>query len=140
MNHIKFKSITLIIALRPKCVCGAPSFSIMILSSSKLNRPLPLTLYLQKIRICLLLNSQNARLRPAMLAIVVSVRQGNFRKIILSRFHQRFSIQLTGQYCSRLRWWHLTAKTGECYVIKRFLLENPGFLPGFRIFPDFFSS
>ena len=28
----------------------------------------------------------------------------------------------------------LTAKTGERYVIKRFLSKNPGLLPGFRIF------
>ena len=32
------------------------------------------------------------------------------------------------------------SKTGECYVIKRFLSENPGFLPGIRIFPEFFCT
>ena len=36
--------------------------------------------------------SQNAGIRPAMLAIGVSVRQGNFGKLVLSRFHVRFSI------------------------------------------------
>ena len=35
---------------------------------------------------------------------------------------------------------HLTAKTGTCHVIKRFLSENPGFLPGIRIFPEFFYT
>ena len=35
--------------------------------------------------------------------------------------------QLTGQYSSKLRQWHLTAQTGKCFVIKRFLLENSGF-------------
>ena len=44
--------------------------------------------------------SQNAGLRPAMLAIAVSVRRGNFGKFVLSRFHEQFTIQLTitGQY------------------------------------------
>ena len=31
-------------------------------------------------------------------------------------------------------------KAGEFYVIKRFLSENPGFLPGIRIFPEFFYT
>ena len=63
-------------------------------------------------------NSQNAGLRPAMLAIAVSVRWGNFGKFVLSRFHIRFSVQLTqpGQYSRRFRRWHLTAKTRVlCY-------------------------
>ena len=48
------------------------------------------------------INSQNAGLRPAMLAIAVSVRRGNFGKIVLSRFHVRFvistTLQMTGKY------------------------------------------
>ena len=75
------------------------------------------------------------RRATAMLTIAVSVRRGNFEKFVLPRFHVRFSKQLT-----LIAPVTLTAKTGECYVIKRFLLENPGFLPGFRIFPDFFQS
>ena len=49
-------------------------------------------------------DSQNAGLRPAMLAIAVSVRRGNFAKIVLSRFHVRFvistTLQMTGKYAA----------------------------------------
>ena len=69
------------------------------------------------------------RRATAMLTIAVSVRRGNFEKFVLPRFHVRFSKQLT-----LIAPVTLTAKTGECYVIKRFLLENPGFLPRFRSF------
>ena len=41
--------LTLIMAFNPRCVWGAPNFSIMTLSSSKLNLPVSLTLNLKKI-------------------------------------------------------------------------------------------
>ena len=48
VNFSFFLIITsLIMALSPRCVWGAPSFSIMILSSWRLIVPLPDTLYLQ---------------------------------------------------------------------------------------------
>ena len=51
------------------------------------------------------LDSQNAGLRSAMLAIAVSVRRGSytfFEKFILSKFHGRFCKQLTltGRDCA----------------------------------------
>ena len=46
---------SLIMALRPRCVCGAPSFSIMIFSSWRLIVPLPETLYLQILFLAFLL-------------------------------------------------------------------------------------
>ena len=50
-NHTKRIKIflTLIMAFNPRCVWGAPNFSIMTLSSSKLNLPVSLTLNLKKI-------------------------------------------------------------------------------------------
>ena len=49
-NHTKRIKIflTLIMAFNPRCVWGAPNFSIMTLSSSKLNLPVSLTLNLKK--------------------------------------------------------------------------------------------
>ena len=49
-NHTKrIKTfLTLIMAFNPRCVWGAPNFSIMTLSSSKLNLPVSLTLNLKK--------------------------------------------------------------------------------------------
>ena len=64
-----------------------------------------------------------------MLAIAVSVRRENFGNFVLSRFHGHRQVN-TQQI--------VPAKKGECYVIKHFLLGNPWFFPGFRIFPDFF--
>ena len=59
------------------------------------------------------LHVQNTGLRSAMLTIAVSVRWGNFGKFVLSRFHVRFSVQvtLTGQYSSRLLWSDLVVCT-----------------------------
>ena len=45
-------------------------------------------------------------------------------------------VKTPGDYLTRR---HLTAKTGERYVIKSFLSENLGFLLGFLIFPIFFQ-
>ena len=88
-----------------------------------------------------------------MLAITVSVRRGNFGKFFLSRFNGRFNIQenifihcldfddswqvvkLPGQNSIQMT---SNGKDGRALWYKTFMTENPGFLPGFRIFPDFF--
>ena len=84
-------------------------------------------------------NSQNAGLRPAMLAIAVSGSSeilDFFHKFVLFRFHGRYLCRYTDRwFCRR----HLTTKW-ECYVMKRFLSENSGFLPGIRNFPEFFCT
>ena len=76
-------------------------------------------------------------------------------KFFLSRFHGRFSIhensfyalsifwrQLTGSQVARSKFhpgrWHLTAKMGERYVIKRLWQKIPDFCPDSGFFRIFF--
>ena len=64
-----------------------------------------------------------------------------FDKFVLSWFHGRYfcryiiaELTLKGDSAG------YNDKTGEYYAIIRFLSENSGFLPGIRIFPEFFAS
>ena len=65
--------------------------------------------------VTILINSQKAGLRPAMLAIAVLVRRGNFGKFVLSRFHEHRSI---------LSRWYITTKTGRVLCNKTFSVRK----------------
>ena len=97
-----------------------------------------------------MLHSQNAGLRPAMLALTVSVRRGNlfcldftddflFTKILFMHclyFEDSWQVvKLPGQNSIQVT---SDGKDGRALCYKTFMTENPGFLPGFRIFPDYF--
>ena len=70
---------------------------------------------------------------------------GSFWFVGVLDFFEKFiffwiSWTLTGCHISSwLRRRHLMAKTGECYIIKRFLSENPGFSLDSGFFQIFFS-
>ena len=89
--------------------------------------------YIIKFQIFDYYNSQNAGLGSSSFPYRLF-----FEKFILSRFHGRFWNR-----------WHFQVEIapatsnsnhGRALCYKTFLTENPGFLPAFRIFPDFYCT
>ena len=87
-----------------------------------------------------LLNSQNAGLRPAMLALAVSVLRGSyidfFEKFALSRFHGRGAANADCQVIA------LATSYGENQILlcnKTFCQKIPDFSPYSGFFRNFFT-